>query len=173
MKIFGVIGWSGSGKTTLIEKLIPELTGRGLRISTVKHAHHDIDIDRPGKDSDRHRKAGATEVLVTSPYRWALVHELPENQEPDLGTLVSRMSPVDLLIVEGFRSYPFDKLEVHRPAMGKSPVCQYDTSIVALASDAPVADLRIPTLDLNDVKAIADFIVVQCRLPAEKNRART
>ena len=172
MKIFGIIGWSGSGKTTLIEKLIPELTGRGLKVSTVKHAHHDIDIDRRGKDSDRHRRAGATEVLVTSPYRWALVHELSGTAEPDLGSLVSRMSPVDLLIVEGFRSYPFDKLEVHRPAMGKSPICSYDTSIVAVASDGAMADVRIPVLDLNDPTAIANFIVAQCRLQTEKPRVR-
>ncbi len=164
MKVFGIVGWSGSGKTTLVERLIPALVTMGLRVSTVKHTHHDIEIDRPGKDSDRHRKAGATEVLVTSPYRWALVHELGGAAEPELGELVARMSPVDLLLVEGFKSYPFAKLEVHRPALGKDGLWKSDPTIVAVASDVPLKELAVPRLDLADAGAIARFIARHCGL---------
>lgn len=171
MKVFGIVGWSGSGKTTLVEKLIPEFVASGLRVSTVKHTHHDIEIDRPGKDSDRHRKAGATEVIVTSPFRWALVHELGGEKEPDLGDLITRMSPVDLLLVEGFKSYPFDKLEVHRPALGKDLLRHGDRTIVAVASDGDIAGLDVPRLDLNDVAGIATFITRHCGLAAGRSYA--
>jgi molybdopterin-guanine dinucleotide biosynthesis protein B len=120
MRIFGLAGWSGSGKTTLLAALIPELAARGLTVSTIKHAHHEFDIDRPGKDSWRHRQAGAREVMVASSRRWALMHELRDAPEPPFEDLVARMSPVDLLLVEGWKWHPHPKLEVHRPSLGKS-----------------------------------------------------
>lgn len=166
MKIFGLAGWSGSGKTTLLVKLIPELTARGLGVSTLKHAHHDFDIDRPGKDSYAHRAAGATEVMVASSRRFALMHELRGAPEPSLEDLVARMAPVDLLIVEGFKAHAHDKLEVHRPSLGKPLLCTGDPRIVAVASDVPMAGLQVPRLDLGDVPAIADFVVRHCGLAA-------
>jgi molybdopterin-guanine dinucleotide biosynthesis protein B len=169
MKIFGLAGWSGSGKTTLVVRLIPALVGRGLAVSTMKHAHHGFEIDRPGKDSFEHRAAGATEVLVTSTKRWALMHENRGAPEPDLSQLVTRMKPVDLLLIEGFKRYRHDKLEVHRTATGKPLLCGRDANIVAVASDAPVParspDGRLlPVLDLNDIAAVADFVVDHCGL---------
>ena len=158
-RVFGVVGWSGSGKTTLVTSLVPELVGRGLKVSTVKHTHHDIDVDKPGKDSYRHREAGATEVLVTSPKRWALVHELRAMPEPDMEDLIARMEAVDLILVEGFKSHRFPKLEVHRPATGKPLLAADDPSIVAVASDVRLPDVRVPVLELDDVPAIARFIV--------------
>ena len=138
MKIFGLTGWSGSGKTTLLVRLIPELIGIGLSVSTIKHAHHSFDIDTPGKDSYEHRRAGATEVMVSSVDRWALMHENRDENEPKVDVLIERMSPVDLLLIEGFKSYPHDKLEVHRPSVGKPLMARDDQSIVAIASDAPL-----------------------------------
>lgn len=164
MKIFGLAGWSGSGKTTLVMKLLPELIGRGYTVSTVKHAHHNFDIDKPGKDSYEHRRAGATEVMVSSANRWALMHENRGGPEPDLDDLVSRMTPVDLLLVEGFKRYGHAKMEVHRPATGKELLCVNDARIVAVASDAALPQVRVPVLDLNDVPAIADFIVAHAEL---------
>ena len=120
MQILGLAGWSGSGKTTLLTALLPLLTARGLRVSTVKHAHHGFDLDQPGKDSWRHREAGAHEVMIASSRRWALLHE-NEGEEPSLAALLARLSPVDLVLVEGFKSYPHPKLEVHRPALGRGP----------------------------------------------------
>ena len=163
-KVFGLVGWSGSGKTTLMTDLVPTLIGRGLRISTVKHTHHDIEIDKPGKDSYRHREAGATEVIITSPVRWALVHELRDRPEPDMRDLLERMEPVDLILVEGFKSHEFPKLEVHRSETGKSLLAENDRTIVAVASDVPLPDLAIPTLPLDDVAAVADFIIDHCQL---------
>ena len=119
MRIFGLAGWSGSGKTTLLAGILPELVARGLRVSTIKHAHHEFDIDRPGKDSWRHRQAGASEVMVASARRWAIMHELRGATEPTLDELVARMSPVDLLLVEGWKRHPHPKIEVHRPSLGK------------------------------------------------------
>jgi molybdopterin-guanine dinucleotide biosynthesis protein B len=164
MKTLGLVGWSGSGKTTLVVRLIPELTARGLSVSTMKHTHHDIEIDKPGKDSHRHRFAGATEVLVTSPVRWALIRELRDAPEPDLDSLITRMAPVDLLLVEGFKSHRFDKLEVYRPANGKPLLAREDSSVVAVASDVSVAGLDIPVLPLDDMPAIAEFIIAHCGL---------
>lgn len=166
MKIFGLAGWSGSGKTTLVVKLIPELTGRGVSVSTVKHAHHQFDVDQPGKDSYAHREAGATEVLVSSARRFALMHELRGASEPTLDELLPRMSPVDLVLVEGFKTHPHDKLEIHRPELGKPLLCVEDRHIVAVASDTPLANLPVPRLDLNDIAGIAEFIVAQCGLRA-------
>jgi len=159
MKIFGFAGWSGSGKTTLVTRLIPELVGRGVRVSTMKHAHHSFDIDQPGKDSYEHRTAGATEVMVGSASRWALIHEVRGGDEPSIEELVSRMAPVDLLLIEGFKAYPHDKMEVYRAAVGKPLLCGTDEHIVAVASDAPVEQAAVPVLDLDDVAGIADFIL--------------
>jgi molybdopterin-guanine dinucleotide biosynthesis adapter protein len=158
-RIFGLAGWSGSGKTTLLERLLPALTARGLRVSTVKHAHHDFDLDRPGKDSWRHREAGAAEVMVASARRWALVHELRGDAEPTLDDLVARMNPVDLILVEGFKREPLPKLEIHRAALGKPLIAPTDSDIVAIASDVPLADVTVPRFDLDDVSAIAAFII--------------
>jgi molybdopterin-guanine dinucleotide biosynthesis protein B len=158
LKTFGFAGWSGSGKTTLIEKLIPLFGQRGLRVSLIKHAHHTFDVDHPGKDSYRHRQAGAAEVLVTSSRRWVLMHELRGAAEPSFEDQVKRLSPCDLLIVEGFKHAPIPKLEVWRSVTGEGMLHPNDPHIVAVASDAKV-DTRLPLLDLNDAAAIADFIV--------------
>jgi molybdopterin-guanine dinucleotide biosynthesis protein B len=158
LKTFGFAGWSGSGKTTLIEKLIPLFGRRGLRVSLIKHAHHTFDVDHPGKDSFRHRQAGAAEVLVTSSRRWVLMHELRGAAEPSFEDQVKRLSPCDLLIVEGFKHAPIPKLEVWRAVTGEGMLHPNDPHIVAVASDAKV-DTRLPLLDLNDAAAIADFIV--------------
>jgi molybdopterin-guanine dinucleotide biosynthesis adapter protein len=164
MKLFGLAGWSGSGKTTLMKALLPELIGRGVTVSTIKHAHHSFDVDQPGKDSYEHRRAGATEVLVASAHRWALMHELRGADEPQLGALIERMAPVDLLLVEGFKRHAHPKLEIHRPSNGKPLLSPGDPHIVAVASDAPLDGLRVPRLDLNDVPAIADFILKRLEL---------
>lgn len=164
MKIFGLAGWSGSGKTTLVKRLLPELIGRGYTVSTVKHAHHNFDIDKPGKDSYEHRRAGATEVMVSSANRWALMHENRGAAEPDLEDLVARMTPVDLLIVEGFKRENHEKLEIHRPSVGKDLLCPDDPLIVAVASDEALPQAQVPVLDLNDVPAIAEFILAQVEL---------
>jgi len=161
--VFGLAGWSGSGKTTLIEKLLPEFAARGLRVSTLKHAHVDFDFDKPGKDSWRHRHAGAFEVMVSSPKRWALIHEIRHDAEPTLPELLARMNQADLVLVEGFKRDPFPKLEVHRVALGKTLLAPDDADIVAIASDEPVAT-RLPRFDLDDVAGIAAFIIGQCRL---------
>jgi molybdopterin-guanine dinucleotide biosynthesis protein B len=163
MKIFGVAGWSGSGKTTLIEKLIPRFTARGLRVSLVKHAHHTFDVDQPGKDSYRHRRAGAAEVLVTSSRRWVLMHELGGAQEPTFEEQVRHLSPCDLLIVEGFKHASIPKLEVWRAATGEGMLHPQDSHIVAVASDAKV-QTKLPLLDLNDDAGIAAFIMKHLQL---------
>lgn len=159
MRLFGLAGWSGSGKTTLLTRLLPELIGRGLRVSTIKHAHHEFDVDQPGKDSYRHRAAGATEVMVASAYRWALMHEHRGATEPELDELIRQMAQVDLLLVEGFKRHPHPKLEIHRPALGKPLLCREDRSILAVASDEPIPGLPVPRLDLGEIAAIADFIL--------------
>lgn len=158
MKIFGFAGYSGSGKTTLIEKLIPLFVKRGLRVSLIKHAHHTFDVDQPGKDSFRHRHAGCTEVLVTSSRRWALMHELRGASEPTLKEQMERLSPCDLLLVEGFKHEPISKLEVYRAEVGESMIHPHDSNIVAIASDAKV-DSQLPQLDLNAPEAIAAFVL--------------
>ena len=158
MKVFGFAGFSGAGKTTLIEKLIPRFTAQGLRVSLIKHTHHDFDVDQPGKDSWRHRQAGAHEVLLTCDKRWVLMHELRGAPEPSLTEQLGLLSPCDLVLVEGFKQTPISKLEVHRPACGKPPLWPENPSIVAVASDAPLA-CPLPVLDLNDPDAIARFIL--------------
>lgn len=159
MKMFGLAGWSGSGKTTLLESLLKELIGRGMTVSTIKHAHHKFDMDRPGKDSYRHRAAGASEVVLLSSNRWALMHELRGSPEPTPEALVRHMSPVDLVLVEGFKNHAHDKLEVHRPALGKPLLCDSDPHIVAVASDEPLEAVKVPVFDIDNVRGIADFIV--------------
>ncbi|RIK99058.1 MAG: molybdopterin-guanine dinucleotide biosynthesis protein B [Burkholderiales bacterium] len=158
MKVFGFAGYSGSGKTTLIEQIIPRFVLRGLRVSLVKHAHHLFDIDKPGKDSYRHREAGASEVLITSDQRWVLMHELRGEREPSLHEQLQRFSPCDIVLVEGYKHAPIPKLEVHRPSLGKEPLYPSDPNIVAVASDAALAT-TLPRLDLNDPDAIAEFIL--------------
>jgi molybdopterin-guanine dinucleotide biosynthesis adapter protein len=159
MRVIGIAGWSGAGKTTLLAKLIPRLTGRGVRVSTVKHAHHAFDVDQPGKDSHTHRMAGATEVLVSSGNRWALVHELRGAAEPTLGDLLAKLAPVDLVIVEGFKQGAHPKLEIYRAAVGKPPLHPDDPHIVAVASDAPVPTAQVPVVGLDDVDAIAALML--------------
>jgi len=158
MKVFGIAGWSGSGKTTLLERLIPQLTARGLKVSVVKHAHHGFDIDRPGKDSFRHREAGAIEVLLACNDRWALMHEQRDAAEPSLDELLARLSPCDLVLIEGFKQEPVPKLEVYRPAHGKPPLFGERSDIVAVATDGELAT-TLPVLPLNDSAAIADFVM--------------
>ena len=168
MKRFGIAGWSGSGKTTLVRRLLPELIGRGLAISTVKHAHHNFDVDRPGKDSYEHRVAGAQEVLVASSVRWALMHESRGETEPSLDDLIARMAPVDLILIEGFKSESYHKLEVHRPSIGKKLLYLEDANVVALASDVPIEGTQLRVLDLDNVAEIADFIIAHCGLDASR-----
>jgi molybdopterin-guanine dinucleotide biosynthesis protein B len=159
MRIFGLAGWSGSGKTTLMTALIPELVSRGLSVSTLKHAHHTFDVDQPGKDSWRHRQAGAWEVMISSQNRWALMHELRGASEPTFEDLARRMSPVDLLLVEGFKRHPHPKIEIHRPSLGKPLLHPEDPWIVAIASDEMLPELRLPLLPLSDASAVATFIL--------------
>lgn len=159
MKVMGIVGWSGSGKTSLLVALLPLLLERGLRVSTMKHAHHRFDLDRPGKDSYLHREAGASEVLLVSSSRWVLLHESREEPEPSIEALIDRMTPVDLLLIEGFKTHHHPKLEIHREAEGKPLLCLEDPAIVAVASDRALPGLQIPCLDLNDPGAIAAFIL--------------
>ena len=165
MKIFGFAGWSGSGKTTLIEQLIPRFVDAGLTVSLIKHAHHKFDIDVPGKDSYRHRKAGATEVMVASDTRWALMHELRNEREPSLEELVARMSPCDLLLIEGFKHHRQPKLEVYRRENGKPRLHLDDPSIVAIAADSPF-DTPLPQFGLDDYASIARFVMQFNGFPA-------
>ena len=164
MKIFGLAGWSGSGKTNLLIRLLPHFVKWGVTVSTIKHAHHRFDIDKPGKDSYRHREAGAQEVLISSANRWALMHENRDGREASLEDLIARISPVDLLLVEGFKREHLPKLEVYRPALGQPMLQPDDPDIVAVASDAAIAGLEVPCIDLDDTAAIARFIVNHCGL---------
>jgi len=161
MKIFGFAGWSGSGKTTLIERLVPVLVQRGARVSLVKHAHHEFDIDQPGKDSWRHRQAGCTEVLVSSGVRWALMHELRGSAELTLPQALEALAPCDLVLIEGYKSFPLPKLEVWRPGVGKALLHPGDSHIAGLATDDPQvarAVIALPVFALDDVDAIATFV---------------
>jgi molybdopterin-guanine dinucleotide biosynthesis protein B len=159
MRIIGLAGWSGSGKTTLITKVLPRLIARGQRVSTLKHAHHGFDLDQPGKDSFMHRAAGATEVVVSSAKRFAILHELREQPEWDMAALVGKMSPVDLVLVEGFKRDAFPKLEIHRIANGKPLIHPEDPHIIAVASDSALPAAKVPVVDLNDIEAIADLLL--------------
>jgi molybdopterin-guanine dinucleotide biosynthesis protein B len=164
MKVMGIVGWSGSGKTSLLVALLPILRERGLKVSTMKHAHHRFDVDTSGKDSFLHREAGASEVLVVTSSRWVLMHESREEPEPSIEELIQRMTPVDLLLIEGFKTHPHPKLEIHRASEGKPLLCPADPDIVAVATDQVLGDLAIPQLDLNDPRAIAGFILAHTGL---------
>lgn len=161
MRIIGLAGWSGSGKTTLLAKLIPCLIGRGKTVSTLKHAHHGFDLDQPGKDSFVHRAAGASEVLISSAKRWALMSELRGREEPRLLELLSRLTPVDLVVVEGYKREKFPKVEIHRKDFGKPLLHPEDDWIVAIASDTALPQASVPVIDLNDVNKIADAMLVE------------
>jgi molybdopterin-guanine dinucleotide biosynthesis adapter protein len=167
MRVIGLAGWSGAGKTTLLAKLIPRLIARGLKVSTLKHAHHGFDVDQPGKDSHVHRMAGASEVLVGSANRWALVHELRGAPEPSLAELLKKLSPVDLVVVEGYKREPHPKLEVHRAVVGKPLLHPDDRHVIAIASDVALPAARVPVVSLNDVEAIVD-ILLQHAVPLER-----
>ena len=158
MKVFGVVGWKNSGKTGLMERLVAEFVARGLRVSTLKHAHHSFDVDHEGKDSYRHRIAGATEVLLASRNRWALMHELRGEDEPVLDDLLARLSRVDLVLVEGYKRDRHHKIEAHRQATGNPLIASEDQTVRAIASDSGAAAEGRPTFHLDDTGAIADFI---------------
>lgn len=158
MHVYGVVGWKNSGKTGLMERLVREITGRGFRVSTVKHAHHRVDVDHPGKDSHRHREAGAHEVLLASRTRWALMHELAADVEPRLEDLLAKMAPVDLVLIEGYKRDNHAKVEAHRDATGADLIATDDPTIKAVASDVAIA-CACPMFDLDDTGAIADFIL--------------
>ncbi|TVR79387.1 MAG: molybdopterin-guanine dinucleotide biosynthesis protein B [Rhodospirillales bacterium] len=164
MKLFGLAGWSGSGKTTLMVKLLPRLIRLGLSVSTVKHTHDRVDLDQPGKDTYRHREAGASEVVLVSASRWTLMHELRGQPEPSLADLLRHMTPVDLVMVEGFKHLGHDKLEVHRPGLGKPLLCRADPTIVAVATDGTLEDTGVSVFGLDDVDAIAGFVVAHVDL---------
>ncbi len=163
MKVWGVTGWKNAGKTGLVERLVAEFVDRGLSVSTLKHAHHSFDVDQPGRDSHRHREAGATEVLLASTRRWALMHELGGADEPPLADLLGHMAPVDLILVEGWKRDRHPKVEAHRAAAGQPLIAPGDPTIRAVASDCPVATDR-PVLPLDDTRAVADFIAAELAL---------
>jgi molybdopterin-guanine dinucleotide biosynthesis adapter protein len=160
-RVIGLAGWSGAGKTTLLIKLLPRLVARGLEVSTIKHAHHSFDVDQPGKDSHSHRLAGATEVLVSSSARWALLHELRGAAEMRLEELVGKLAPVDLVIVEGFKRGLHPKLEVYRAAIGKPPLQTGDPKIVAVAADMALPGAQVPVLAIDDVEGIIEVILAR------------
>ncbi len=158
LRVFGIAGYSGAGKTSLLEKVIPEFGARGLTVSVIKHAHHGFDLDRPGKDSWRHREAGAREVLMLSADRWVLMHELRGSEEPPLASQLQLLSPCDVVLIEGFKAAPVPKVEVYRPATGKPPLWPENPHVVAVATDAAI-ETTLPVLDANDAAAVADFIL--------------
>jgi molybdopterin-guanine dinucleotide biosynthesis adapter protein len=160
-RVLGVAGWSGSGKTTLMTKLIPLLVGRGVRVATLKHAHHAFDVDQPGKDSYEHRKAGACEVIVSSARRWVQMHEVGDGPEATLAQLLARLSPCDLVLVEGFKTGQHPKMEVFRRAVGKTPLHPEDPRIIAIASDQEFPGAGIPRVDINDIEAIAAMVLAR------------
>jgi molybdopterin-guanine dinucleotide biosynthesis adapter protein len=172
MRVIGIAGWSGSGKTTLLSKVIPRLTARGVTVSTLKHAHHAFDVDTPGKDSYLHRAAGATEVLVTSANRWALMHELRGAPEPGLDVLLARLSPVNLVIVEGFKAWPVTKVEIYRKEVGKPPLHPDDKHILGIASDTPFPNAGRPVVALDDLDAVV-ALMLDCSEAVEAAVART
>ncbi len=161
MRIIGLAGWSGSGKTTLLTKAIPRIIARGHSVSTLKHAHHGFDLDQPGKDSFFHRAAGASEVIISSAKRWAILHELRTEPEWNLTGRLAKISPVDLVLVEGFKRDHFPKLEIHRVANGKPLLHFEDPHIVAVAADQPLPAAKVPVIDLDDIEAIVDFMLAR------------
>lgn len=169
MRIIGLAGWSGSGKTTLLAQVIPVLVKRGHKVSTVKHAHKGFDIDLPGKDSHTHRMAGASEVFVASGRRWAHIHELRGEAEPQLIEILKRLAPVDLVVIEGFKRHNHPKIEIHRKEVGKPLLHLEDDWIVAVASDGTIPEAKVPVIDLNDIEKIADVLMVEA-VPVEQLR---
>lgn len=163
MSVLGMAGWSGSGKTTLLTRLLPLLRSRGLAVSTIKHAHHSFDVDLPGKDSYEHRRAGAGEVIISSARRWVQMHEIGDGPEATLPELLKRVSPCDLILVEGFKRERFPKMEVFRAALGKPPLYRQDELIVAIASDPLLATTHLPCADLNDPSAVAELVLSAAR----------
>ncbi len=163
MKVYGVIGWKNAGKTSLMERLVADITGRGFTVSTVKHVHHDVDLDQPGKDSHRHRKAGASEVVLASAHRFALMRE-HRGPEPELPAILARLAPVDLVLVEGYKRDAHPKIEVFREETGQNLIQPHDPLVRAVATDAVLAALPVPVLDLNDTRLIADFILNELSL---------
>lgn len=157
-RVFGVVGFKNNGKTTLVVRLVAHLVDLGWRVSTVKHAHHTVEIDQPGKDSYRHREAGASEVVLATARRWALIHELGHEPEPTLDELLAKMAPVDLVLIEGFKRFAQPKIEVHRRERGTPLLAREDPTILAVASDEPLAGLAVPVFDLDDIEAIAAFV---------------
>ncbi len=155
--VFGIAGRSGSGKTTLIEAMLPLLGARGLRVNVIKHSHHDFQMEPPGKDSARFRSAGAQEVMIASPYRYAIVHELRDTPEPTLEAQLARLSPADLVLVEGFKQAAIPRIEVYRPALGKPPLHTEDPTFLAVVTDAPL-EISLPCLPLNEPARVADFL---------------
>ncbi len=165
MEVFGVVGWKNGGKTTLVERLVADITGRGFRVSTIKHAHHGFDVDQEGRDSWRHREAGAAQVLVASRRRWALMTELREQRdEPTLEELVQQLAPVDLVLVEGYKRDRHAKIEAWRQACRQQPIALSDPTVRAVARDEPHAEISLPQFSLDDVRGISDFILLQSGL---------
>jgi molybdopterin-guanine dinucleotide biosynthesis protein B len=162
--VFGLAGWSGSGKTTLVEKIITHLVGLGYDVASIKHAHHHFDADTPGKDSFRHRQAGARQVLVSSAQRSALFTEHTQHDEPNLPDLLRQLAPANLVLVEGFKKYPIEKIEIYRPSVGKPRLYVEDDLVLAVASDTKLGDCPLPVFDLEDIAAIANFIIVQTKV---------
>jgi len=173
MRIIGLAGWSGSGKTTLVTKVVPVLVKRGLKIATVKHAHHDFDTDQPGKDSWLHRRACASEVAVVSSRRWAIMHELGDEAEPSLDQVLAKLSPVDLVIVEGFKRHSHPKLEVYRAAIGKPLLHPEDDCIVAVATDAPLPQAQVPIVMLDDIATIANVLQAEAMMREQIGKTET
>ena len=167
MRVIGLAGWSGSGKTTLVTRVIPVLVRRGLKVATVKHAHHEFDLDKPGKDSWLHREAGASEVAIASSRRWALIHELRDEPEPSLVEILNKLSPADLVIIEGFRYHQHPKLEVYRASVAKPLLHPEDDCIVAIATDQPMPHAPLPVLMLDDIEAIANVLQAEA-LPVDR-----
>jgi len=169
LPVFGITGWKNSGKTTLMERLVAELTGRGLSLATVKHAHHGFDIDQEGTDSFRHRKAGAREVAIVSGRRWALMHELAGEEEPRLEDILARLGPVDLVLIEGYKREDHPKIETRRrQARDREPLALSDPHIVAVAADHAIEEPALPAFDLDDVPGIADFILAHLKIEAPR-----
>lgn len=158
MRLYGITGWKNMGKTTLMERLVTEIVGRGHSVSTVKHAHHMTDVDQPGRDSFRHRAAGAQQVLLASPRRWALMTELRDRPEPPLDDLLAHLDPADLILIEGYKAEPHPKVEAYRAVVGKRPLAEDNPTVRAVAADVHL-DLPVPVLPLDDTKAVADFIL--------------
>lgn len=163
MRVIGVVGWKNNGKTTLVVRLVEHLTRQGLAVSTVKHAHHSIDLDRPGKDSWRHREAGAREVVLATSRRWILMHELREAAEPSLPELLAKLASVDLVVVEGFKGTSLPKIEVHRSERGTDLIARTDSDVVAIAADIDLPDLSVPVIHLDDIEALAAVVLAQAR----------